>query len=170
MVRCTMSRSTTRWSAVLILVTWTASGCYRYIPTRAEEIPPGEHVRIFVNRSVLESIGEVRTFEEPLVRGLVMRRENEELFVRIPVGVRREGFHSAEIGQDVRIPFRDVVSIERRQLDRLATSGLVAGTAGAAAFVLFVIMEAFQSEDDFEECPGGVCEELLTPIFRIPLR
>ena len=33
--------------------------------------------------------------------------------------------------------------VERRRLDRVGTGALVAGTAGAAAVVLFVIMEAF---------------------------
>jgi hypothetical protein len=146
----------------------SAPGCFSYIPTQPDAIPDGQDVRLYVNRSVVESIGEVVTMTEPVVRGRVMRRENNELFVRVPLATRQEGFHSAEIGQDVRIPLSEVIAIERREFNRFGTGALVAGTVAGAAVVLFVIMEAFGSET-FEDCTD--CgEELLTPLIAIPIR
>jgi hypothetical protein len=98
----------------------------------------------------------------------VTRSDPETLFLRIPIAVRQEGFHSAEIGQDVSISLRDIIAIEQRRLDRIGTGALVAGTAGAAAVVLFVIMEAFGERETEETCEE--CVELLSPIISIPIR
>jgi hypothetical protein len=163
-----VSRITARWGVVLAVVVSSASGCFRYIPTQVNEVPPGENVRLYVNRNVVESLGEVSTMSEPVLRGQVVRRDETELFLRIPVATRQVGFHSEELGQDVNVRLSDIIAVERRRLDRIGTGALVAGTAGAAAVVLFVIMEAFGERETVEECPD--CEELLTPLISIPIR
>jgi hypothetical protein len=163
-----VNRASVRRGTFLALAISSLTGCFRYTPLQVDAVPEGENVRVYVNRSVVESIGEVRTSTEPILRGRVTRREPETLFIRIPIGVRQEGFHSAEIGQDVSIPMRDIIAIERRRLDRIGTGALVAGTAGAAAVVLFVIMEAFGERETEEVCED--CVELLSPIISIPIR
>jgi hypothetical protein len=151
-----------------VLALSSTTACFSYIPTQVDAVPPGENVRVYVNRSVVESIGEITTLTEPIVRGRVMRRDGAELFVRVPVAVRQEGFHSAELGQDVRIPVGDVIAIEQRRLNPIGTGALVAGTAAGAAVILFVIMEAFGENESVEDCPE--CVELMTPILSIPIR
>ena len=163
-----MSRITARWGVVLAVVVSSASGCFRYTPTQIDAVPPGENVRIYVNRNVVESLGEVSSITEPVLRGRVMRRDATELFLRIPVATRQVGFHSEELGQDVNVRLSDIIAVEQRRLDRIGTGALVAGTAGAAAVVLFVIMEAFGERETTEDCPD--CVELLTPLFSIPIR
>ena len=163
-----MNPTTIRRGAFLALLISSLSGCFRYTPMELDAIPDGENVRVYVTRTVVETVGEVMTLSEPILRGRVTRRDPETLFIRVPTGVRQVGFHSAEIGQDVTIPLRDIIAIERRRLDRIGTGALVAGTAGAAAVVLFVIMEAFGEREVEEPCEE--CVELLSPIFSIPIR
>jgi len=165
-----VSRITARWGVVLAVVVSSASGCFRYIPTQINDVPPGENVRLYVNRNVVESLTEVSAFTvtEPVLRGRLVRRESDALFLRIPIATRQVGFHSEELGQDVNVRFSDIIAVERRRLDRVGTGALVAGTAGAAAVVLFVIMEAFGERETVDDCPD--CVELLTPLISIPIR
>lgn len=153
---------------VCIAVAVLGAGCFSYVPAEFDTIPPGEHVRVWVTRDVvneLEDITEVRT---PSVRGVVMRRDDDGLFVRIPMGVRQDGFHSASFGQDFLIPSRGITQLERRQFDALGTSGLVAGTIGGAAVIIFYIMKAFGEEEEEPECTD--CADLSVPIFSLPFR
>jgi hypothetical protein len=157
-----------RWGMALTLVLLSTSGCFRYIPVELETLPPGENVRVYVSRSVIQQLQEVGDFTDPVVRGRIVRRNDEELFVWVPIGARQVGFHSTELGQDVRIPLTEIVQLERREIDRIGTGALVAGGIGTAAVVLFVIMEAFgdmTNEGDCSDCP-----DLLTPRITLPIR
>jgi hypothetical protein len=151
----------------LTFVLMSSSGCFKYVPAPLEALPPGENVRVYVSRNVIQQLEEVGEFSDPVVRGRIVRRSDEELFVWVPIGARQVGFHSTELGQDVRIPLTEIVQLERREVDRLGTGALVAGGIGATAVVLFVIMEAFGDLAGEGECTAD-CGELLSP--RIPLR
>lgn len=153
----------------LAFVVLNASGCFKYIPTELEALPPEQNVRVYVSRSVVENLQEVTEFDEPIVRGRFVRHDEDEIFLWVPVGARQVGFHNTQLGQDVRIPLDGVVQLERREVDRLGTGALVAGGIGTAAVVLFVIMEAWGDLSAEEQCDG--CDiELLTPRFTLPLR
>jgi hypothetical protein len=153
-------------SALLLPV--LGAGCFKYIPAELETLPPGENVRVYVTRNVVTSIEEVMRTNDPVLRGQIVRRQDDNLFLRVPTAVRTEGFHSVPIGQDVAIPVRDIIQLERRQIDRVGTGALVAGTVGLAGVVIFVIMEAFGEPDFTEDCQD--CVELLTPLISLPGR
>lgn len=143
-----------------------SGGCFNYIPTELGAVPPGENVRVWVSRAMVEQLSQVGTFEQPVVRGRLVSRDEEGLFMWIPVGARQIGFHSTELGQDVRIPLTDIVQVERREVNRIGTGALIAGGLGAASVVLFMIMEAWgdQLGEEVEEPT-----ELMTPILRLPI-
>ena len=143
------------------------TGCFQYVPATLETVPDGQEVRLFVTQEGLSEASAVTTDGQPIVRGRLVSREADQLFIRVPTAVRQEGFHSAVLGQDVAIPIREIVQVERRQVDGLATGLLVAGTAGVAATVIFVIMEAVSGDDT---PPDGGGEEARVPFFSIPLR
>jgi hypothetical protein len=119
-------------------------------------------VRVYVTRSVVTSIEEVLRTNDPVLNGQVVRRQDDNLFLRVNTAVRNEGFHSVPIGQDLAIPVRDIIQVERRQIDRIGTGALVAGTIGAAGVVIFMIMEAIGEQEFVEECEE--CVELMTPL------
>jgi hypothetical protein len=162
-----MKRSIVRVVAAVSLP-FLGAGCFKYIPTELDAVPPGENVRVYVTRNVVTSIEEVIRTNDPVLNGQIVRRQDDNLFLRVPTAVRREGFHSVPIGQDLAIPLRDIIQVERRQIDRIGTGALVAGTLGAAATVIFVIMEAYGDPEFVEECED--CVDLMTPLRLLPGR
>jgi hypothetical protein len=151
-------------SAVLLPV--MGAGCFKYIPTELEAVPPGENVRVYVTRNVVTSIEEVVRTNDPVLSGQLVRRQDDNLFLRVNTAIRNEGFHSVPIGQDLSIPLQEIIQVERRELDPLGTSALVAGTVGLAGFVIFVIMEAYGDPEFADPCDD--CVDLMSP-FSIPL-
>jgi hypothetical protein len=104
-----------------------------------------------------------------VVRGRITSQENGQLFLRVPIANRQLGFHSEPIEQQVQIPLSEISLMERRELDRFATVGLVGGGVAAAATIIFVIMDAYTDESPGEEeCPD--CVDMRLPIFSLPLR
>jgi hypothetical protein len=142
------------------------AGCFKYIPTELDAVPPCENVRVYVTRNVVTSIEEVIRTNDPVLNGQIVRRQDDNLFLRVPTAVRSEGFHSVPIGQDLSIPLQDIIQVERRQLDPIGTGALVAGTLGAAGVIIFMIMEAYGDPEFVEPCED--CVDLMSP-FRIPL-
>jgi hypothetical protein len=76
------------------------------------------------------------------------------------------GFFTEQVGQEVSVRTSQIVQFEQRQLDRVGTGLLVAGTAVAAAGVILLIIEASGGTDPVEPPP----DELRVPIFTISIR
>ena len=135
------------------LVLSTATGCFNYVPTEIGAVPPGESVRLFLTRAGVDAINEagneeaLDTFFEPVLSGEFVRRTDADLYVRVPTVRRQVGFHSAQLGQDIRVPAGEVVQIERQELSRGKTGLLVGGTAAAiTGLIVFILNEARQPE------------------------
>src|SRR5690606_32982634 len=99
----TVSRRVHAFRSVPLLLLLGASGCYDYVVTDFAVVPPGEHVRVLVTPSVVPTLEEITTVRGRQIRGVVVAREEGDLFLRIPIVQRQLGFHSAELGQDVRL-------------------------------------------------------------------
>ena len=160
-------RSLSKSSVALVLLV-SAAGCYRYTPIPSETVPIGENVRLFVSRTAMLDLEEALTLNGPSVRGRVVRREGEQLFLRVPVGARQVGFHSEGIDQEVPIPVSEITQMERREFNRAGTATFIAGGLGATAVVLFLIIEAYGEAEFEEECPD--CADLRLPLISIPFR
>jgi hypothetical protein len=83
--------------------------------------------------------------------GEFVRQTGADLFLRVPTVRRQVGFHSAQLGQDVRIPASEIVQIERRQLNKAGTGLLIGGAAAAfTGLVVFILNDARQTTDTTE--------------------
>lgn len=120
-------------------------GCFSYVPATLETVPPGEEVRLLVTRQGGFQLSEFTSIDpsSPLVRGRLVAREGAEVLLNVPVTQRREGFHTIQLNQVVRVPVGEIVGIELRQFDGLETGLLVVGGAAVGVGVIRMIMEAF---------------------------
>jgi hypothetical protein len=116
------------------------TGCYVYVPAEVQTVPPGENVRLRVSRGALAELEEVVPGGEPVVRGTLVRRERDRLFVRIPVATRQQGFMSQPITQDVGIAAAEILEFELRRKSNGRTALFVAGTGAVAALVIGTIV------------------------------
>ena len=116
------------------------------MPTEIGAVPPGESVRLFLTRAGVDAINEagneeaLDTFFEPVLSGEFVRRTDADLYVRVPTVRRQVGFHSAQLGQDIRVPAGEVVQIERQELSRAQDGRCWSGGTAAAITGLIVFI------------------------------
>ena len=135
------------------LVLFATTGCFNYVPAEIGAVPPGESVRLYLTRAGVDAINEagnedaLNTLFEPVLSGEFVRRTDADFYVRIPTVRRQVGFHSSQLGQDIRVPAGEIVQIERQELSK-AKTGLLAGGATAAltAIVVFILNDARQPD------------------------
>jgi hypothetical protein len=110
----------------------------------------GEQVRVHLTREGVLGLPDLSGREGPILDGAIAEGAPDRLSLRVPVVVRREGFLQNTLGQNVVLPFEQIDRIEARTLSRPRTGMMVLGTAGAAAVVIFTIVESSL----FREAPG----------------
>ena len=137
------------WMAVL------SAGCFSYIPTELGVVTPGEPVRLYLTRAGVDAVNAggaeeaLSPVSDPILSGEFVRRADADLFLRVPTVRRQVGFHSAQLGQDVRIPASEIVQIERRQLNKAGTGLLIGGAAAVVTgLVVFILNDARQATVD----------------------
>ncbi len=142
-------------------------GCFSYVPVQLETVPVGKDIRVFVSRQALLELPELPEGNSPILMGKLIRRENERLFISVPVARRQEGFFVSQIGQEVGVRTGEIVQLELRKFNRTNTALFVAGTGVAAATVIYVIIEAAARSEN--PIPPGQ-EEFRIPLFSFPVR
>ena len=137
------------------LVLSTATGCFNYVPADIGAVPPGESVRLYLTRAGVDAVNEGGAEEalsfvsEPVLSGEFVRRTGDDLFLRVPTVRRQIGFHTSQLGQDIRVPAGEIVQIERQELSRSRTGLLVGGTAAAiTGLIVFILNDARQPGTD----------------------
>lgn len=159
-------KTTTACRASMAASVLFLTGCFSYVPASLETVPAGTDIRVYLTRQGLADLPEPLEQDGPFLTGTLVRREDERVFIRVPIAPRQEGFYTSTFGQDVSLATGEIVQLERRKLDRAGTALLVGGTAAAAGAVIFLIVEAF-GEPGKPEPPEP---ELRIPLFSIPVR
>ena len=134
------------WKAMLCGFALCAlPGCYNYEPIRSDVAPVGEAVRLRVTRDGARQLADVTEVlgAAPELRGRIVGRQDQDLLVSVPVARRQDGMHVYSLSQTVRVPTREVLSIERREFDGIRTTLLIAGGTAAATGLLLGVIEAF---------------------------
>jgi len=121
-----------------------ATGCYSYVPTELEVVPPGDHVRLLVTRAGSEELARVTESTElrPVVQGRFVGLQDRSLLLEVPVLRDPEGLRP-QINQMIRIPEGEVLTVDRREFSRRKSVGLVAFSAGAVTFLLTQVFDVF---------------------------
>jgi hypothetical protein len=141
--------------AVLLV---SLSGCFSYVPAELGTLPSGQEVRVVLNRDATERLLElgvsgVADVRDPVVAGVLVRGADGRLSLRVPIRTPAGGGRSA-IAQEVPFDAGELLRIDRRQHDGLRTGLAVAGTVGAAAAVIVLIIQGSEGEPRLP-LPGG---------------
>ncbi len=146
-----------------LAVTMATTGCYRYVPAQIEATPPGTGVQLLVTRDGAEEaeVAGALAEGEPRLRGTVVGVEGEQLVLRVPVTRVQEGFIENRIDQAVSVPVTEIVSFQRRELDRLQTGLFIGGAAAAVAGIALLILDPLRGDP---ERPGPDPDESVLPL------
>ena len=135
------SRTITRRASMPLVAALLVSsaGCYKYLPSQVDPAPAaGENVRLVVTRDGavdLAAITELNT-SIPRIEGRLESEETGSFMVRVPQGAVENGVFS-DIGQLVRVPTNQILSVEIRKLDPVMT-GLLIGAIGTGSTVILL--------------------------------
>ena len=102
----------------------------------------------------------------PVLRGSLVRVEDRTVLLRIPLENRQMGIHTEALGQTIRVPAEEILSVERREFDGARTGLLAAASAAAAAGVIFMIMESFGGGDS-PDGPTPIESVISIPLFSL---
>jgi hypothetical protein len=157
------------------LVLSTTTGCFNYVPTEIGAVPPGESVRLYLTRAGVDAVNEggaeevLTMVSEPVLSGEFVRRAGDDLFVRVPTVRRQVGFHTAQLGQDLRVPAGEIVQIERQEFSKAKTGLLVGGaTAAITGLIVFILNDARQP--DSVDPPFDPVEDRRRRVFTLRFR
>ena len=140
-------RTASRSFGVIVISTTLALGaCFTYLPSEPETVPVGEGVRVYLTP---EKMRELREADDqglpesgaPMVTGTLIRQDNGDIAVRIPIITRQVGFLQTQIGRQVTISSTDIIQLERRQLNRGRTTLAAVALGGVVAYVAHLILE-----------------------------
>lgn len=169
--RRSISRTTppfpTRWVVLAVALPFL-SGCYTYTRITPDAAPVGQDVRLVVTGVDAPDLLTVTdpNAAAPTIKGQVTGRDGESLMLRVPVRPAGEtGTSVLDIGQMVRVPVGEILSIERQDFSGSRTGFLLAGALGAGAFVVLKIIDTTNGDDP----PEGPDPDVLFSLFRIPI-
>lgn len=152
-------------AVTFMIVSFSLTGCYRYIPTTLEAVPPGQEVQVMMTRDGARELAEITDLvpgPAPVLRGEVSGVENGDMLLTVPIGMRQEGFHQNALLQTVRVPTAEILSVGLRELDVVATAATIGGSAAALGLLVYAILDSFGGSS------SGEGEELELSIFSLP--
>jgi hypothetical protein len=145
-----------------------AGACYSFSPVALDPVPVGENVRLVVTRAGVPDLLSVaeRVDLVPVIRGRVTGSEGGSLLVRMPLRQEQgQGLAGPDVAQLVRVPIDEILAVELQSFSLAKTSFFIAGAAGAAAFVVFKIIDGGRGDDGTDPPDPDVFFSL----FRIPV-
>jgi len=156
-------------SLVLMSALLMSTGCYKYIPTEAGLVPEGDDVRVLVTRLGAEQFSQVAPegLRSGVITGTMMGIEDDDIVMSVPVGERREGFMVSSLTQTIRVPIGEVLDVDRREFDGLATGAIVGVAAAGVATIIFGIIQAFGTGDPGDE--GDPPVDFTFGLFSLPI-
>jgi len=152
---------------LLIGVLAATTGCYAYVPSSVDEIAPGTPVRVRLTAAEAGRLVDQRLTDARLLAGTLVQHDGEQLLVDTSVGRNDAERGLRSVVQRVSVPRRDVLEVERRQLDKGRT-GIVVG-AGAVALGVVIALQARGGQGTPDGPGGGTQESRRLPIlsFRV---
>jgi len=134
------------WKGLIcIMAASLASGCYRYTATDVTAAPAGQAVRILVTRQGASQLAQITPIGavSGTITGTMAGVEDDDLLLNVSVGERRDGFLTVDLMQTIRVPTGEILSLEKRELDKVGTGFAIAGASALAVGIVFGIIEGF---------------------------
>jgi hypothetical protein len=133
-------------------------------PVELEEVKPGEAVRTRISRTEADRLTEVLGRTDPVLEGTVLENGPDGLLVDVIVATRQVGFRFEPMGQRVRVDVGEVLEMERSELDRWKTTGLVALIGTTVGVIGWQIFGGDAGGGTNDPSGGNVSDAIILPI------
>lgn len=153
----------------MMLAAMCAAGttaCYRYVPATPAELAPGAEIRAYLSPEGVERFRAPLGSDVHRVDGELLHWDDDGVAIAVSTDVQRGGFPATALVQTLELTPEQLSVIERREVDRLRTAGLVTAVAAAAAAALLAT-GTFGSEPD-DNMEGGGAEPRVGVWLRFP--
>lgn len=165
------------FGAGTIVFLLSLAGCVSYMPVELESVPRGQHVRVEMTRLGFAAIPEIPGQSGPTLAGTISGRDNEELRLRVPIAVLRDG---SPLSQEIVIPARYILTAEIREVNRTRT-GIAIATGLVTGLALYLSLdrgqpftgeeqEELEEEGDPETVANAMADPWGSVLFSIPVR
>lgn len=141
--------------ALVLLVAYSTSACFAYVPAGGADAPrrSGDGIRVYLSPPQTIELEEVTAGNITVVEGEAVQSDNGTLVVSAWRLWSGSGAEFAAEGRSVHLPVGAVERVEQRRLSWLRTGGIVA--LGLLAGVLFAQAEGGYSGDGGRPQPPG---------------
>lgn len=161
-LRCPVPLATAGLAIIPVL-----GGCYSYVQASAETITPPAAVRAHLSSEGAAEVAEVLGEPRSVLEGELTGVTPEGIFLLVPAAVVQRGTRTEVLDQQLLVQHRDLVSVQRRTLDRASTAALAAAASGAAALILYRTLSGGGGGDPTPPGGGGATE-LAIPAAAFP--
>lgn len=150
------------------LFTALTLACYSYTPVNLDSVAPGQSVRARVTGQALDRVRDQLGSDSRVVEGEVVVADNGSLLLGVTAATRQVGFHFESLNQRITLHDRDVLELERKELDRTRTYVVAAGAGVAVGAILFAMLSDEAGGGTKQPPTGGPSDDRIT-IFSIPV-
>lgn len=141
------------------------AGCFRTVPVSLDTLRPQEQLRVSLSPQAAAQVAEVVGSQSQRVNARLVAVGPTEVSLLVSSAYREPGVRSSNLYQQVRVSRSDLLSVERRELDRGKTA-LVAGGAAAVAIAVAVKALTGTAGGDTSSPPGGGADARI-PLLRL---
>lgn len=153
-------------TALLAASSLAGAGCYSYVPTRLETLPPGSSVRMEITGVAVDRLRPMRFTASPNVEGIMVQRDGDRLevdaLIRTVDAVGITAIHTQRLTLDQ----DEVRAVSFRRLDTLKTGIAVGGVGVALGGTLYILFRGSLGSTTDYQPPVDFAPALR---FRIPL-
>ena len=161
----TVLKHTLGWLAIT-----AGLGCYRWVPATIDTTPVGEQVQALLSTEGQIVLRERAAVDLRVVTGELLEAEGDAVLIAVRTSRSDDGFGGGPVlVQRIDIPRSHILRIDRRELDALRTSGIIAGAVGVA---ILLASQTFGDSNpgDAPTGDGGPDEHVTRWIVRLPIR
>lgn len=170
--RGTMLRSDLRRArpVSLIGILGLLAGCYTYVPINAETVAPPLRVRAYLSPEAAERVAPVVGGVHSAVDGRLVEAAGRSFYLEVTSAYVQQGMRTETLSQRLLLAPEDIVSLQRRELDRTRTY-LLAGAGAAAVGALIYTAVSGEAGGSTTQPPSGGGSEVRNPLplLSIPL-
>ena len=155
-------------SAAAALGCTLLAGCYSLVEIDPSTVRPPERVRANVSVAGAVRVAEVLGSPRRALDGQLVERTPDGFYILLPTAVVQSGAGLQALNQRLLVLHEDLVSLQRRELDRTRTGLVALAGAGLVGTVLAVSLAGRSGSSRTGE-PGDGPADARIPFLRIPL-